>query len=474
MYKFVITESLFNSLAEQERAPYNRNKPFYSKMSSDAISAQVFINKIKSEEFKTKLIENYNEAIPDWIFYNYHSDKEQYKQAKNSLDQFIDMSLSDFLGYIIDITLDDLDLIWYELYREPDTEKIPYSYVLGITNDDINKERPDKRVEASISILLKEDYSRKLDKSMLYFDNFVNSQINNDLNISENNITVKIELIEEIDRIDEQENKKDYFTQEAASFNKLKEIIKSEQFLNVYKKILVALVKSRNDGNLTPSEEKNPDIDWERFVFSDALFLTGKQNDRTDIFSLGISTSCERISETEYEVFDILYYPSSEKHTIQLNVKITEDFFQNPSILKIFDVILSFGDRDAFEAENEEEYDIESYGFRRDQDDIDLDIAYNSLLKDKRGNKPPIEESLKKWLNQKWTRVEFKDGKRVYKPCGKNKAQDNPARCKPKKKWASMSNDEIKKDRAKKKRGGRQGKQFVSATKKGKVKANYL
>ena len=75
-----------------------------------------------------------------------------------------------------------------------------------------------------------------------------------------------------------------------------------------------------------------------------------------------------------------------------------------------------------------------------------------------------IEEGeLKKWRDENWTQS---DGT----PCGDSKAQKNPKRCKPAAKWSGMSKGEKKADNAKKKAGGKKGKQFVSATKKGKVK----
>lgn len=70
---------------------------------------------------------------------------------------------------------------------------------------------------------------------------------------------------------------------------------------------------------------------------------------------------------------------------------------------------------------------------------------------------------LKKWRDENWVQS---DGS----PCGDNKAQKTPKRCKPAKKWASMSGSEKKADNAKKKEGGRKGKKFVKATKKGEVK----
>ena len=76
-----------------------------------------------------------------------------------------------------------------------------------------------------------------------------------------------------------------------------------------------------------------------------------------------------------------------------------------------------------------------------------------------------IEEvgALKKWRDQKWQKS---DGS----PCGDEKAQGNPSRCKPAAKWAKMSKSEKDADNAKKRAGGKEGKQFVAATEKGEVK----
>ena len=76
------------------------------------------------------------------------------------------------------------------------------------------------------------------------------------------------------------------------------------------------------------------------------------------------------------------------------------------------------------------------------------------------------EGELKKWREENWVQS---DGT----PCGDKKAQKNPKRCKPKAKWAKMTKGEKAADNAKKKRGGKKGKQFVSATKKGKVTKGY-
>jgi hypothetical protein len=73
---------------------------------------------------------------------------------------------------------------------------------------------------------------------------------------------------------------------------------------------------------------------------------------------------------------------------------------------------------------------------------------------------------LKAWKDENWTKS---DGS----PCGNDKAQSNPSRCKPAAKWKTMSESEKKADNAKKKREGSKGKQFVSATEKGKVTKTY-
>ena len=86
--------------------------------------------------------------------------------------------------------------------------------------------------------------------------------------------------------------------------------------------------------------------------------------------------------------------------------------------------------------------------------------------KRKKTNEEIIEGALKNWVKQNWTKS---DGS----PCGNKKKQKNPRRCKPASKWRTMSKGEKKADNAKKKRGGRKGKQFVSATKKGKVTRSH-
>ncbi len=87
------------------------------------------------------------------------------------------------------------------------------------------------------------------------------------------------------------------------------------------------------------------------------------------------------------------------------------------------------------------------------------DPNYGKKKKKKKTN----EGELKKWRDENWTQS---DGT----PCGDSKAQKNPKRCKPAKKWSTMTKGEKKADNAKKKAGGKKGKQFVKATKKGEVK----
>lgn len=72
------------------------------------------------------------------------------------------------------------------------------------------------------------------------------------------------------------------------------------------------------------------------------------------------------------------------------------------------------------------------------------------------------EGGLKKWEKENWT---HSDGT----PCGGGKKDGSSKRCKPAAKWKTMSKSEKAADNAKKKKGTKAGKQYVSATKKGKV-----
>ena len=92
----------------------------------------------------------------------------------------------------------------------------------------------------------------------------------------------------------------------------------------------------------------------------------------------------------------------------------------------------------------------------------------SSYGKGKKTNEEKMHEEgdLKKWRDEKWVQS---DGT----PCGDSEAQSAPRRCKPKAKWASMTAAQKKADNAKKKAGGKKNKQYVSATKKGKVTKGY-
>ena len=76
--------------------------------------------------------------------------------------------------------------------------------------------------------------------------------------------------------------------------------------------------------------------------------------------------------------------------------------------------------------------------------------------------------ALKKWVKQQWVRIGT-DGS-IKGPCGTSKNKKNPDRCLPLAKARSLSKAERAKTARKKKRGGAKGKQFVSNTKKAKVK----
>lgn len=76
--------------------------------------------------------------------------------------------------------------------------------------------------------------------------------------------------------------------------------------------------------------------------------------------------------------------------------------------------------------------------------------------------------SLDEWFKEDWVRLST-TGK-ILGPCGKKEAQDNPARCLPRRKAESLSREERAATARKKKAGGRRGEQFVSNTRKAKVR----
>ena len=75
---------------------------------------------------------------------------------------------------------------------------------------------------------------------------------------------------------------------------------------------------------------------------------------------------------------------------------------------------------------------------------------------------------LKKWREQKWVRIGT-DGS-IKGECGTSKNKKNPDRCLPLSKARSLSKAERAKTARKKKRLGKK-KQFVSNTKKAKVRS---
>ena len=76
---------------------------------------------------------------------------------------------------------------------------------------------------------------------------------------------------------------------------------------------------------------------------------------------------------------------------------------------------------------------------------------------------------LKKGVNQKWVRIGT-DGS-IKGPCGTSKNKKRPDRCLPMAKAKSLSKSERAATARKKKAGGKKGKQFVSNTKKAKVRS---
>lgn len=75
---------------------------------------------------------------------------------------------------------------------------------------------------------------------------------------------------------------------------------------------------------------------------------------------------------------------------------------------------------------------------------------------------------LKKWRDEKWVRIST-SGK-IMGECGTSKDKKNPDRCLPLSKARSLSQAERAKTARKKKSQGGKKKQFVSNTKKAKVK----
>lgn len=75
---------------------------------------------------------------------------------------------------------------------------------------------------------------------------------------------------------------------------------------------------------------------------------------------------------------------------------------------------------------------------------------------------------LKKWLDQKWVRIDSKGN--IKGECGTSKNKKNPDRCLPKSKAQSLTKSERAATARKKKAAGAKGKQVVSNTKRAKVR----
>ena len=74
---------------------------------------------------------------------------------------------------------------------------------------------------------------------------------------------------------------------------------------------------------------------------------------------------------------------------------------------------------------------------------------------------------LKKWLDQKWVRINTEGD--IVGECGSSENKKNPDRCLPEKKARSLSKSERAATARKKKREGSKGKTVVANTKKAKV-----
>lgn len=90
------------------------------------------------------------------------------------------------------------------------------------------------------------------------------------------------------------------------------------------------------------------------------------------------------------------------------------------------------------------------------------DPSYGTGKSKKNEEIKEAEGGLKAWEKEEWV---HSDGR----PCGSGDKDGSKSRCKPKSKWKTMSKKEKKADDAKKAKGTKAGKQYVPATKKGKV-----
>lgn len=81
-----------------------------------------------------------------------------------------------------------------------------------------------------------------------------------------------------------------------------------------------------------------------------------------------------------------------------------------------------------------------------------------------------LTESLKKWFDDEWVRIDTQGN--ITGPCGTMKNKQRPSRCLPKAKAQRLTKAQRASTARKKKRGGAKGKQFVSNTPKAKVRFN--
>ena len=90
------------------------------------------------------------------------------------------------------------------------------------------------------------------------------------------------------------------------------------------------------------------------------------------------------------------------------------------------------------------------------------DPSYGTGKSKKNEELEEAEGGLKAWEKEEWV---HSDGR----PCGSGEKDGSKSRCKPKSKWKTMSKKEKEADNAKKAKGTKAGRQYVPATKKGKV-----
>jgi len=91
--------------------------------------------------------------------------------------------------------------------------------------------------------------------------------------------------------------------------------------------------------------------------------------------------------------------------------------------------------------------------------------------KRKKSFKEVVGESLRDWFKKEdWVRIDTQGN--ITGPCGTMKNKKNPSRCLPRRKAQSLTKAQRASTARKKKREGKKGKQFVSNTKKAKVKLN--